>query len=167
MQKNRKGVSTVIATVIMIALVIAVTAIVCGVINNLIGTQIESSESCFGNFGKVKLNKQYTCLNSSSDEAQFSLSIGDISVDSVLVALAGNSGSKSFELKNASSFAYARMYSGSYGGSLTMPGKNSGLTYVVDLSSLGVSDANSIRISPIIKGNQCEVSDSIEEIGSC
>mgnify|MGYP001570209919 CR=1 FL=1 len=165
--KNKKGVSTIIATVIMIALVISITAIVWGVINNLIGTQIASSESCFGNFGKVKLSKQYTCINSTPGEVRFALSIGDISVDSILVALAGNSGSKSFEVKNAAAFPYVKMYNGAYGGSLSLPGKNSGLTYVIDISALGVSDANSIKISPIIKGNQCEVSDSVDEIGSC
>lgn len=165
--KNKKAVSGVIETVIMIALVIAITAIVWGVINNLVGSQIKSSESCFGNFGKVKFDKQYTCVDTSGGEAQISLSIGDIEIDSLLIALSGNSASKSFELKNASTFAYVKMYNGTYSESLTLPGKNSGLTYVVDLSNLGVADASSIKISPIIKGNQCDISDSIDELESC
>lgn len=164
-QNNKKAVSTVIATVIMIALVIAITAVVWGVINNIIGDQIESSESCFGNFGKVKLNKQYTCK--SSTEAQVSILIGDLKIDGILVALAGNSASKSFELKNGSTSAAIKMYNGTYGQSLSLPSENAGLTYVIDLSGFGVSDASSVKISPIMNGNQCEVSDSVDELGAC
>ncbi|PIO08615.1 hypothetical protein COU59_00910 [Candidatus Pacearchaeota archaeon CG10_big_fil_rev_8_21_14_0_10_34_12] len=166
-KKNKKAVSGIIATVIMIGLVIGVTAIVWAVINNLIGKEISSSQSCFGNFGKVTLNKKYTCIDTALGEAHVSLSVGDVRIDSVLMAFSGASASKSFELKDGSNFSYVKSYSGSYSGTLSLPEKNSGITYIVDLSGLGVSDASSLKISPIIEGTQCEVSDSISELGSC
>ena len=162
--KSKKAASGIIEMVIMIGLVIAITAIVWGVVNGIIGTQVKSTESCFGNFGKVSFNKQYTCANSAAGEVQFSLALGDLKIDGILVSLSGVSASKSFKIDNSTTFSYIKMYGGSYGGALSLPEKNSGLTYVVDLSGLGVSDATSIKVSPIISGNQCEVSDSINEL---
>ena len=63
---NKKGISTVIATVLMIAIVIVIVGIVWISISGLIGQQIESSESCFGNFGKVTLDKRLGKENSVS-----------------------------------------------------------------------------------------------------
>tara|TARA_Y100000310_G_scaffold342908_1_gene448197 strand:+ start:9603 stop:10121 length:519 start_codon:yes stop_codon:yes gene_type:complete len=161
---KKKGISGIVATVIMIALVVGITSVLWLVINNLVKDQISSSESCFGNFGEVTLNKQYTCKN--SNEIQFAMNIGDISIDSVLISVSGQSGAKSFEIKN-NSYSYVKMYSGSYNGTLQLPGKNSGLTYVINLAGIGITDAKSIKIAPIINANQCEVSDSVIEISNC
>ena len=79
--KNNKGLSGVVAAVIMIALVMMITTIIWVVINNLIKEKISTSESCFGNFGKVTLGREYTCYDFSSDEVRFFINIGDINVD--------------------------------------------------------------------------------------
>ena len=68
---KKKGLSGIVATVIMIALVVGITAMVWVVVKNLIQGQISSTESCFGNFGKVNLNKEYTCYDSTLSEIQF------------------------------------------------------------------------------------------------
>lgn len=167
-QKTKKrGISTIIATVIMIALVIILISTLWVVINNLIGEQIASSESCFGNFGKINFNKQYTCYDSSLNEIQFAINIEDIDVESVLVSVSGQSGTKSFEVKNGSIYSYVKMFGGIYGGALQLPEKNAGLTYVIDLGIIGIPNAASIKIAPVISGTQCEVSDSITSIGNC
>lgn len=164
---KKKGISGIVATVIMIALVVGITSILWVVINNLVKEQIGSSESCFGNFGEVTLSKQYTCHDSSSNEIQFAMNIGDISIDSVLVSVSGKSGAKSFEVKNNLTYSYVKMYNGNYGGILQLPEKNAGLTYIINLAGIGITDAKTIKIAPIINTNQCEVSDSIIEIGNC
>jgi flagellin-like protein len=166
-KKEKKAVSGVITTVIMIALVIAIVGILWAVVNNLIGGQIDSSESCFGNFGEVTFNKQFTCKDSTLNETQFALNIGDVTAGGVLVSLIGESGTKSFELKEGSTFAYVKALDGAYNGALTLPGKNEGSTYVVALNTLGVSDATSIKIAPVIDNNQCEVSDTIAALNAC
>ena len=162
---KKKGISGIVATVIMIALVVGITAILWGVVSNLVKDQISSSESCFGNFGEVTLNKQYTCTN--SNEIQFAMNIGDIIIDSAIVSVSGQSGAKSFEIKNNLTYSYVKMYGGSYGEILQLPEKNAGLTYVINLAGIGITDATSIKIAPIINGNQCEVSDSILDISNC
>jgi len=82
---GKKGISGVIAAVIMIALVMAAVIIVWSVVIPLIKNQLTETESCFGIFGKVTINNMYTCHNSSSNNFQFSINIGDIDVDEVVV----------------------------------------------------------------------------------
>ena len=163
---NKKGISTVIATVIMITLVLVIIGVIWVSINTLISKEIKTTESCFGNFGKVTLDKRYTCLNSSSNELQFSINIGDITVDRVLVSISSLSGSKSLEISNTT-MNNVKMYNGVYGGLVEVPEKNAGLTYVVDISGLGISTPDSISIAPIISEIQCGVSDSLFEISKC
>lgn len=167
--KNRKGISPVIAMVIMIALVLAVVAVVWVVVNNLVREEIEGSGSCFGIFGEVTIENSYTCYNSSSQELQFSISIGDIQVEEILVYVAGAGSTKSFSLSSDAQESYLKDYpSGSYGGTLTFPGENSGRTYVLNMSNAGISGSpDSLEIAPIINSNQCGVSDTLSEFDDC
>ena len=163
---SKRGISTVIGTVIMITLVLVVVGVVWVSINNLVTKQIKSTESCFGNYGKVTLDKRYTCYNSSSNETQFSINVGDIIVDSVLVSISSQSGTKSLKISNTT-MSNVRMYNGVYGGLVEAPGENSGFTYVVNTNGLGIGVPDSISIAPIMNENQCEVSDSLSNIGNC
>ena len=163
---KRRGISTVIGTVIMIALVIVIVGIVWVSINTLVNSQIQSSESCFGNFGKVQIEKRYTCYNQSSNEFQFSVSVGDIKVDSVLVSLASSSGTKSINIGN-STVSNVRMFNGNYGETVVAPEKNAGYTYVVNVTGFGIGIPDSVSIAPVINDNQCEISDSLNDVGVC
>ncbi len=96
----KKGLSGVITVVIMIALVMAAAAIVWGVVNNLLKDKMESSEACFGNYNKVTINRIYTCYDSTFDTFQFSLNIGDIEVDEVLVSVSSEGSTNSYTLTN-------------------------------------------------------------------
>jgi len=141
---NSKGVSQIIATVIMIALVFAVAAIVFGVITNLVDEQIEGSESCFGNFGKVTIDKRFTCYNDSSNELTFLVEVGGIDIDGILTSVSGKSGAISFEIKN-NTLSFVKTYNGVYGEVLNSPGKNSGKTYIVNLDEISVQDVEVIK----------------------
>ena len=165
-KKNDKGISGVVATVIMIAIVVVVIGIVWVFVNDLISDQIETSTSCYGNFGKVSLDKKYTCYNLSSNEFQFSINIADITIDRVLVSISSTSSSKSFKISDTQ-ISSVRMYSGAYGDVIKIPGKNAGSTYVANVSEFGIGAPDSIKIAPIINDIQCDVSDSIFEIDTC
>ncbi len=165
---QKRGMSEVVITMLMIAMVMGLGVVIWAVSKSLVNNEIEGAKSCFGNFGAVTISKQYTCVNSSSNEVKVSISIGDIdNVGSILVSVSGDSGAKSFKLTNASSFSYVKPFGGSYGGTLTVPVKNSALTYIINRSIMGVSDADSVSIAPIINENQCEVSDSLQGIDDC
>ncbi|MBS3071116.1 hypothetical protein J4407_02340 [Candidatus Pacearchaeota archaeon] len=164
---NKKGISEVIVSIIMIALVMGLIAIVWAFSTTFVKERLEVSGSCFGNYGEIQINKQYTCYDSSNDEVQVSVSVWNAEIDGVLVSVSGVSGSKSFEIKSGSSYSYVKKLGGVYGESLNPPEKNSGVTYIVDAGALSITDADIVKIAPIIEGNQCDVSDTADNIGDC
>ena len=160
---SKKGISGVITVVLMIALVMAAAAIVWGIVNSTLKDQVEGAKSCFGNFNKVTINPIYTCYDSTSHTVQFSLSIGDIDVDEVLVGISFAGASGSYTLTNTDQQGIGLILYPS-GGEVKLPGKNAGLTYV---ASGYTSKPDLIQIIPVIDGQQCEVSDTISGIESC
>jgi len=163
-KKNRKGISSIIATLLLIVLTVVLIAVVWTVVNNLVKDKIGQSSACFGNFDKVTLNDLYSCYDRSSNSMQFSLKIGDIDVESVLVSISSESQSKSFTIaEEALPVADLTYYNGS--SIVMLPSKNSALTYIY---SWGDSDIpNSIQVVPVIDGQQCSASDSITTIDDC
>lgn len=168
MKANKKGLSGVVTVVILIALAIALVAIVWAVVNNLVTKQLGEAGSCFGTFDKITINQRFTCYNSSSGELQFSINIGDIEVDDVLVAVASQGTSSSFTIsKNPGTVDNIVSYP-SRNAIVNLPGKNGGLTYILNMSAAGFTGKPaSLQIAPIIGGNQCETSDSLNEFDDC
>ena len=165
--KNKNALSEIVVSVIMIAIVMSLMVIVWGVSTNLIGERLEKSSSCFGNFDQVTINKRYTCYNFSSDEIQGSLSVWNADIEGILVSVSGQSGTRSFDIKSGSSYSYVKTLNGNYNDLLNPPEKNSGVTYVINAGEIGIKDADAIIIAPIIDGNQCEATDSVQNLGNC
>ncbi len=162
-----RGLSGIISTVILIALAIVIVSIVWGVVSNLVQENLEETESCFGNFDKVVLNNRNTCNNSETGELQFSIEIRDADVDEVLVSVSSVAKTSGFKItKIAGTIANLREYSEDSEG-VSLPGKNGGKTYLLNLAAAGISDVQSIKIAPIINGKQCDTSDTISEISNC
>ena len=170
MTKNKKGISAVVGTVMMIALTIGVVAMVWAIVNNLVKENIESSESCFGVFGKVTLNPRYTCYNNiagiGADEIWFSISVGDIeTVDDILVSISGVGTAESFKIleDNPAGLSYYPNRTGPVG----IPNKDQGLTYIYELPASFTQTPERIEIALIIDGEVCGNIDSIEQFDSC
>ncbi len=164
--KNKIGLSGVITAMLMIGLVMAATLIVWGIIRNIVEEQVESTESCFDIFEKITINNDYTCYNSTSKEMQVSINVKNIAIDKILVSIYGGGSTKSFELYDGFSNENVKSYgvSGQYGVVISIPGENSGLTYIMkEFDTI----PESVKIAPIINDNQCEVSDSVFEIITC
>ncbi len=165
--QSKKGLSAIVVTVILVALSMAAIVLVWAFVSNLIKKQISSSESCFGNSEKVTLNGQYTCyeeIDSTHYNLRFSLNIGDVDIDKVLVSVSSASAVKSYEIsKTEGTISGLSMYpSGSL--QVKLPEKNAGLTY----KATGfTSKIDSMQIAPVIGGNLCSVSDSFSEIENC
>lgn len=169
--KNHKGLSGVITVVIMIALVMAAAVIVWGVVNTLIRGQMESAEACFGNYNKITLNGIYTCyeyISADNYYVHFSLNIGDIEVDSVLVSVSAEGATNSYTLTNEDEVTIpglANYGSTGFGTDLIiLPSKNAGKTYIAN----GFTEKpDLIKIAPVINGQQCEISDTLSNIEIC
>ena len=165
-EMNKKGAASIVATILLIAMTVVIVGLVWTIVSNLVNKNIESSESCFGIFEKVVLNSEYTCYTDGG--FRFSIDVGDIDVKEVLVGISANGSSSSFKIsKNSSEINNLIMYP-SNSSTIVLPSKNEGLTYVFNMSGAGLSvTPDSISIAPVIKGTQCDISDSMNNIIRC
>jgi len=165
--KNSQGLSTIVTTVILVALSMAALVVVWGFVSNFINEEIEGSQSCFGNYDKVQLNKQYTCyesLEGGGFSLRFSLSVGDIDVDKVTVLVSSESAVRSYIItKENQTISGLTLYPSGIS-SVILPEKNSGISYMATGFD---SKIDLIEIAPTIDGNLCEVSDSFSEVDNC
>lgn len=165
--RAKKGLSAIVTTVLLIGLAIVLVGIIWLAITNLVNKQINSA-SCVDVTGKVSINNRYTCYNSTSNELQFSISIGDIDVNSVLVGIAGQGTSVSLTIKNSTSQIPNLVTYPARSADVKIPGKNGGLTYILNLTAAGFSGApDSIDIAPVIGTNQCSAADTLNQIDNC
>lgn len=167
--RQKKGVSDVLATVLLIAITISVAAIVWVVVRNLVQGDIQSSNACFGIFDKVEINSQYTCYNNTAgtDELWFSISVGDIEkIEDILVGISGSGTSSSFKIigDNPANLSYFNRTKPSV---LSIPGKNSGQAYIYKLPGNFTEKPDSIQIALIIDGEMCGDLAPITEFDSC
>lgn len=161
---NKKGVSGVVTVVILVALSVALVAIVWTVIQNMVEGNLEQAESCAILFTEevVRLNNEYTCENGTN--IYFSVGIGDVDVDAILIKIQGRTTSKTYKLNEVSSSPNLKLYTGQ---DAYAPGRNSDLTYNLSVVTDSLSPPYSIGVSPIINGHTCDEIDRIETINSC
>jgi hypothetical protein len=166
LNKNRKGLSTIVITLILIALSLAAIVLVWSFVSSMIKGQIKNSEACYGNYDKIKLNGEYTCYERSGSNyyLRFSVGIADIIPEKVIVAVSSAGETKSYTITaNSTTVAGLVMYP-SNSTTIVLPGKNGGLTYKTSAFSAKI---DSVKIAPVMNGVQCDVSDSIVEITDC
>ena len=169
-EKNKRGVSEIIITLIMIGLVLVATAIVWGAVNGVIKSKIDSSKSCFGNFGKVTIEKKYTCYDGNPDNSLFGryvrvmLNVGDVDIEGVVVSISNQDETKSFKITNTEQ-TIDGIHTYDNRTSIKLPDKNGGKTYRFRWDPSSAPKA--IQIAPIINGNQCDVSDTLSNIDLC
>lgn len=169
--KNKKALSTVVATVLIILLTVVATAIVWTFVKGIVNPEkLEGTQSCFEvtSGEKVTINDFYTCYNQASNEVQFSINMKDIDVDAVVVSILIGGNSKSFTLTpNDTVIPNLRPYKGSSGSVVKLPGKNEGRTYVAEGFEADVGKVDWIKIAPIVNGKQCDASDQTYQVDYC
>jgi len=165
---NKKGISEIITTLIIIGLTLVATGIVWTVVNGMISERVKNSEACFGNLDKIILDKKFTCYDDSDSlnkKARFTISIGNIEVDSVLVSITDGAQTKTFKLSNNLQQINGLTY---FGGTspqdVQLPPKNGGKNYQYSWDG---DSPTSLQIAPTINGVQCETSDRLSGFDSC
>lgn len=171
MKRGKKGISAIIGSVILIAIVLAAGVIVWGVVNNMVDDNLEGSGSCSNLMGKIELNSGYTCFDSNNDSLVFSITLGDVEVDGILISLSKSGSTKTIEFINGTGPTGGETINEYPGNSVSaneLPGRNEGSTYIYNATGSSFSDGvDLIEISPIIGGNRCSPIDSISEIPPC
>lgn len=161
--KGKKGVSQVVGAAVLIAITVAAVAVIWGVINTFVLDRLETAESCNGILDKISLNNDYTCYNSTSNQTMVSISVKEIDITSLLLALTYHSNNELFELTNESKEIPRVSYYGSTLTEVSMPPKEGGRTYLIDTPTR----PRGVQISPKIKTTQCDIVDQIEIIPTC
>ena len=150
MFKNNQGVSAVISTIILIALVLVVIGIVYMFVLPMIEDRVKYSEACsIEILDKIEINS-LSCYDKDNGNIDISINVRDVETDEILVSVEVNGESRSFKIEQ---------------------GKNSGRVYSKNLiNDLGFAEAekpSSIKIAPIIDGEQCNEIDSLNNIIEC
>ncbi|VVB79248.1 Uncharacterised protein [uncultured archaeon] len=165
--KNKLGVSPVIATILLVGLAVVLIGVVWTIVNNLVQDQTQQASACFGVLDKVILNEKYTCYYKAESILQVSIDIRNVDVESLLVSIEGQDSTKTFELSNTSLVREGVYNAEGTQDNVVMPKKNGGKNYLLD-ATFGIEiPPRTIKISPKIKGYQCEVSSTMTQIGEC
>lgn len=170
--KNKRALSTVIATLLIILLTVAAVVIVWKFVQNMVNPEkLAGTQSCFEltSGEKITINDYYTCYDKTSNTVQFSIDMKDAQVDAVVVSILVGGNSKSFTLtNNDTNISNLKPYKGNAGYNATrLPGKNEGRTYVAEGFESGVGKVDWIKIAPVIAGKQCDPSDETSQIDYC
>ena len=169
-QYYKHGASVIIATIILIALTLVTLSVIWIVTSGFIKKGVSESSACFGVFEKITLDSKKTCYNQSSGELNFFISVGDVEIEGVTVGISSNSSGKSLKINNERRQRVENLLMYNRSQIIVLPGKNEGFEYIYNMPSAGFSEdefPKMIQISPKIKGIQCEVSDSINQIETC
>lgn len=170
----KKGLSDVVVTLLTIVLVLSIMAIIWSVTSGLIQNQMNTAEKCGNIVNKININSQDTCydkvipLNPTDDTLQLSIEVKNIDLDGILITINEQGKGKSFKITKVPEETFITQYG--TGGSGVVPLKNEMMTYIVDLQDLGLSGTtkpSSVKIAPIVGGEQCDTVDSLLEIDYC
>lgn len=178
---NKKALSTVVATVIIILLTVAAIAIVWTFVRNMINENKNQVESCFEveSSEKVSLNGLYTCYSNTTtdpglERVQFSLNIADVEVEAVLISIMAGGESRTITLTSEGTDNDDIKYLNDpetedeqgWWKTEKLPKENAGQTYIVRYDT-DATKVDSIRIAPVINGEQCGVTDQINDVADC
>jgi hypothetical protein len=86
-----------------------------------------------------------------------------VDIDKVIVSISSAGTTNSYTLTNEEQTIEGLTPYPSGSGDVVLPDKNGGLTYITDIET----KPDTIRITPVVGGKQCEVSDSLSEIDNC
>ena len=162
--KNKLGLSQVVSTILLILLTLAAVAAAASIITNFVRSGLDNASACKDVLDQVKLNPDYTCYDLNNNTLIFSVLRSDFSMDSLLVAVAGETTSRTFYLTGTSQNIVGLVNYKTKTTGVTFPDKEAGKTYCLyNLSETPTS----LELSPKISGVQCSVTDSMKNIPPC
>lgn len=181
--KNKKGISTIIASILMIVIVLVATGVIYGVASNLIFDNTQKAEKCGSDIiDKITINGAYTCHNRGVDpvianpyaliqgETSISINVKDVTIEKIFIVISKAGESKTLELVGGIPNPNVKNLGAGYNVNIILPGKNSGKTYIIKPGTITIANTevpDSIAVIPVIGGEQCGTSDQLNEIPTC
>jgi hypothetical protein len=157
MNKNKKGVSAVVATVLIILITIAAVTIIWAAVIPMITGRLESSTICSDAMSQVRLlDEGYTCRASNGDNVSVQIKhlAKDFDLADVQVLVSSGGDTTTFELSNDTTTIVP------IGANIPFPGINEEKVYVIDTSSI-VGTIEGVQIAPVIVvGNSEQICDA-------
>lgn len=180
MNKNKRGVSTIIATVLIILITIAAAGLIAQFIVPYVKNTLSKSSECldYGNYFKFEDSigdKEYNCYKSANGVGRYGSSVGAKVNDSGAGILGFNliftkedKTNKVVQVKEINSILTQQMYdpiSGNLGNNIKVPKNGDVYTYVYTDSSIPIYSY--LEVAPVLKsGRVCAITDKIK-INSC
>jgi hypothetical protein len=168
-EKDKKALSTVVATVLLILLTVVAVTMVWVFVQNFIRNQTDDTCYKVESYNEaVTLNEMYTCFNDTigSEYLQFSINIKDVEIEELLISILAEGATRSFTITNNDTNVPNVIYYPGISGPVRLPEKNAGLTYIVG-GFTGIEKVDWIEIAPTVSGKKCKATDKIKEIESC
>lgn len=177
MKKNKRAISTLVATVLLILITVAAVGIIWGAIMPVITRTMEIGQACLNARVTINTEAGYTCYNSTNGEVNIMISRGseDFILAGINLVLSGGGTSSSWDLKAGSSYDNIRLFNGANVGALNpwiptedqFPAANEEKTYTF-ITTIVPEIA---KAAPIVKVGQtlrtCSVSSSISVPREC
>ena len=163
---KKRGLSPVIASILLVLLTVVLVGIIWATYKGIVEDNLNKAGSCLETISKIEVVGKYTCYDPRTNQFQFSIEKKDIETDGLLISLSSISGTKNFELNNEiQTFPGLRIYQENY--DVVMPGKNSAITYIINLTQANFGEPDSVKVVPIVGEEHCEIVDSLEDITDC
>ena len=158
MDKNKKGISAVVATVLIILITIAAITIIWAAILPMINNNLESGAICLDAVSQVQLlNSDYTCVASDGDSVSIQVKRLSKSFDleDIQVLISSGGDTNSFMISNDTTTLVPT------GTDIPLPNANEERVYIIDTSSI-VGSITEVKIAPVVSsgsgGEICDVS---------
>ena len=180
--KNKKAISTLVATVLLILITVAAVGIIWGAIMPVITRTMEIGQACLNARVTINTESGYTCYNKNTKEVNIMISRGseEFTLAGINLVLSGEGTSHSWNFQVGSSYADVKLYRGTYDVAFTedeFPAPNEEHTYTINASDndglpiTGLSPPETAKVAPIVKVGAtlrtCSVSSSVTVPAEC
>ena len=159
MDKNKRGISAVIATVLIILITVASVTVVWVAVIPMISDKLDSSTVCLDAVSQIQLlDEGYTCWDSVAKTVSIQVKHGSSPLDLVDIQVLVSSGGDTtmFKVSNDTTTLIP------VGANVPLPGANEEKVYVIDTSSV-TGTISSVQIAPVVAVGTdeeiCDVSD--------
>lgn len=178
MKRNKKAISTLVATVLLILITVAAVGIIWGAIMPVITRTMEIGQACLNARVTINTESGYTCYDAgveTSRNVSLMISHGSEEFDlaGINLVLSGGGTSKSWNFYAATSGLASDsgivMYDGT---TLVMPLTNEDRTYLVDVTAIpGLQPPEQAKVAPIVQVGKtlktCSVSSVVSVPKQC